>query len=108
MDFVDDLNLIDHDIKNFRENKQKYWLEKMNKDNSRLYVNSQLKGQSESSGMHGGINSTEYKPYNRERNLLQIVPNKTGIDYMFIFTLAMCICPYDQPMQLNPFCSRQY
>ena len=66
----------------------------MDKDNTRLYVNSQLKGQSDSSGMHGGINGTEYKPYNRERNLLQIVPNKTGINY--IFTDDICTHYYNQ------------
>ena len=32
MDFVDDLGLIDRDIKMFRENKSKYWMEKLNKD----------------------------------------------------------------------------
>lgn len=83
MDFVDDLGLIDRDIKLFRENKSKYWMEKLNKDNTRMFVNAQLKGKSDGSHETQNVNPVEYDPMNTsfhgvpERELLLVTPNKS-------------------------------
>ena len=90
MDFVDDLGLIDHDIKMFRENKDKYWMEKLNKDNTRMYVNTQLKGQSNGADSQESINPVQYDPMNTqvhggmpERELLLISPKKSESESLF-------------------------
>ena len=86
MDFVDDLGLIDRDIRLFRENKNKFWMEKLTKDNNRLYVNTQLKGQSNSNSLEA-VNPVRYDPMNTdihglpERELM-LIPSKKSI---FIF-----------------------
>lgn len=83
MDFVDDLGLIDRDIQLFRENKSKYWMEKLNKDNTRMFVNTQLKGKSEGSQGSENVNPVEYDPMNTqfhgvpERELLLVQPKKS-------------------------------
>jgi len=97
MDFVDDLGLIDRDIKMFRNNKSKYWMEKLNKDNSRMFVNTQLKGKSDSSQDYDTVNPVVYDPMNvdpmntqmhgrPDRMLLMINPKKgRSLSYIFIF-----------------------
>lgn len=82
MDFVDDLGLIDRDIKLFRENKSKYWMEKLSKDNTRMFVNAQLKGKSETSQEDQNVNPVQYDAMNTEfhgvpeRELLLVQPQK--------------------------------
>ena len=83
MDFVDDLGLIDRDIRLFRENKHKFWMQKMTKDNSRMFVNSQLKGQSSSFDAEN-MNPVKYDPMNttshgpEERRLLLVSAPKSN------------------------------
>lgn len=82
MDFVDDLGLIDRDIRLFRENKHKFWMQKMTKDNSRMFVNSQLKGVSSSFDTEN-MNPVKYDPMNttehgpQERELLLVSTPKS-------------------------------
>jgi len=87
MDFVDDLGLIDRDIKMFRENKSKYWMDKLTKDNTRMFVNTQLKGKSESSRDYENVNPVVYDPMNvdpmnteshgrRRERMLLLTPTK--------------------------------
>ena len=91
MDFVDDLGLIDHDIKLFRENKDKYWMERLDKDNTRMFVNAQLKGQSNNGENDQSINPVVYDPMNTqmhggmpERKLLLVTPKKSKYNILQI------------------------
>lgn len=89
MDFTDDLSLIDHDIEQFRSNKEEYWLDKLHRDNSRLYVNTQVRDESHAAE-NFVKNPVTYNPkyinpntnYNgrRERNLLQVSEPRKRLD----------------------------
>ena len=93
MDFVDDLELIDRDIRLFRENKHKFWMEKMQKDNGRMYVNTQLKGKT-AAFEADSVNPVKYDPMNTqphrgmERNLL-LVPSKTGTQIRILTSFGL-------------------
>ena len=83
MDFTDDLSLIDKDIEQFRSNKDEYWLDKLSRDNERMYVNAQVKDDSYAVD-HQSTNPVVYNPKysnpnsnvnyspHQERNLLQV------------------------------------
>ena len=83
MDFTDDLSLIDKDIEQFRSNKDEYWLDKLSRDNERMYVNAQVKDESYAVD-HQTTNPVAYNPKysnpnsnvnygsHEERNLLQV------------------------------------
>ena len=81
MDFTDDLSLIDRDIEQFRSNRDEYWLDKLHRDNARMYVNTQVKEESHAADNFVN-NPVTYNPKyinpntnydgRRERNLLQV------------------------------------
>ena len=81
MDFTDDLSLIDRDIEQFRSNRDEYWLDKLHRDNARMYVNTQVRDESHAADNFVN-NPVTYNPKyinpntnydgRRERNLLQV------------------------------------
>ena len=77
MDFTDDLGLIDRDITLFREDKAKYWMNKNQNDNNRMYVNSQLKSNYNEPENVNHVNPVNYhnSPIQRE---LKLVNSKKG------------------------------
>ena len=89
MDFTDDLSLIDRDIEQFRSNRDEYWLDKLHRDNARLYVNTQVKDESYAEDNFVN-NPVTYNPKyinpntnydgRRERNLLQVTEPRKRLD----------------------------